>query len=152
MCSVRLLPFLPSLPCASSIRTFLPPHPHNPSFTPPHSLILTFSQVKEALALSGASSNTPKEAWCAAHLNMLCSSALRAYEQYGTFNDTTQRGFLVNYESLPGSVARVLLPSFGVEPSEFWYVCCCFYFYFYFIFVLFCLFVCGARSIILNEK
>lgn len=26
----------------------------------------------------------------------------------------------MNYDSLPGSVPRVLLPSFGVEPSEYW--------------------------------
>ena len=39
---------------------------------------------------------------------------------YGVYNDSQQRGFLVNYESLPGSVPRVLLPSFGVEPSDYW--------------------------------
>lgn len=64
--------------------------------------------------------NAPKEAWCAAHLNMLCTSAIRAYEEYGAYNDTQQRGFLINYESLPGSVARLLLPSFGIDPSEQW--------------------------------
>ena len=51
---------------------------------------------------------------------MLCTSALAAYEQYGFYNDSQQRGFLVDYESLPGSIARVLLPSFGVEPSDHW--------------------------------
>ena len=71
---------------------------------------------------AGANSgNVPREAWCAAHLNMLCSSAVRAYESYGRYNDTgTQRGFLVNYDSLPGSIARLLLPSFGIEPNEYW--------------------------------
>ena len=52
---------------------------------------------------------------------MLCSSAVRAYKAFGRYNDTgTQRGFLVNYDSLPGSIARLLLPSFGIEPSEYW--------------------------------
>jgi hypothetical protein len=51
---------------------------------------------------------------------MLCSSAIRAYENFGLYNNSQQRGFLVNYESLPGSIARVLLPSFGVEPSDHW--------------------------------
>lgn len=78
-------------------------------------------EVKRALEAVGASSSdAPKEAWCAAHLNMLCTSALKAYEEYGVYNDSSQRGFLVNYESLPGSVARLLLPSFGVDPSEHW--------------------------------
>eukprot|EP00596_Hydrurales_sp_CCMP1899_P003697 CAMPEP_0119045380 /NCGR_PEP_ID=MMETSP1177-20130426/39290_1 /TAXON_ID=2985 /ORGANISM="Ochromonas sp, Strain CCMP1899" /LENGTH=776 /DNA_ID=CAMNT_0007017035 /DNA_START=164 /DNA_END=2491 /DNA_ORIENTATION=+ len=77
-------------------------------------------EVKQALFAVGATDIKDKEAWCAAHLNMLCTSALKAYEEYGLYNDSTQRGFLVNYESLPGSVARLLLPSFGVDPSEHW--------------------------------
>ena len=79
-------------------------------------------QVRKSIADAGSNSgNVPREAWCAAHLNMLCSSAVRAYESYGRYNDTgTQRGFLVNYDSLPGSIARLLLPSFGIEPSEYW--------------------------------
>jgi hypothetical protein len=76
--------------------------------------------VKQEIEGLGAVLNVPKEAWCAAHLNMLCNSALKAYESYGTYNDSQQRGFLVNYDSLPGSVARLLLPSFGVEPSDHW--------------------------------
>jgi hypothetical protein len=81
----------------------------------------TPDEVRKALVAAGAStSNAPKEAWCAAHLNMLCSHALDSYEQFGRYNDTHQRGFLVNYESLPGSIARLLLPSFGVEPSDHW--------------------------------
>jgi hypothetical protein len=51
---------------------------------------------------------------------MLCNNAIRAYKEYGTYNDSQQRGFLVNYDSLPGSIPRVLLPSFGVEPSDYW--------------------------------
>ena len=51
---------------------------------------------------------------------MLCYSALEAYHKYGVYNDSQQRGFLINYDSLPGSVARLLLPSFGVEPSSHW--------------------------------
>ena len=52
---------------------------------------------------------------------MLCSNAIRAYDSFGRFNGTNQqRGFLVNYESLPGAVARLLLPSFGIEPNEHW--------------------------------
>jgi hypothetical protein len=64
----------------------------------------------------------PKEAWCAAHLKMLCTSAVDAFEKYGfyTSNKTSPRGFLVNYESLPGIIGRVLLPFFGVEPSITW--------------------------------
>ena len=76
--------------------------------------------MKEEIQGLGSLLNVPKEAWCAAHLNMLCNSALKAYESYGTYNDSQQRGFLVNYDSLPGSVARLLLPSFGVEPSDHW--------------------------------
>jgi hypothetical protein len=52
---------------------------------------------------------------------MLCSNAVRAYDSFGRFNGSEQqRGFLVNYESLPGAVARLLLPSFGIEPNEHW--------------------------------
>lgn len=51
---------------------------------------------------------------------MLCNSALEAYYKYGVYNDSQQRGFLINYDSLPGSVARLLLPSFGIEPSGHW--------------------------------
>jgi hypothetical protein len=49
---------------------------------------------------------------------MLCNSALRAYEKYGVVavNNTGvlhQRGLLVNYESLPGAIPKVMLPMFG---------------------------------------
>ena len=77
-------------------------------------------QVLKTLEEARVAYNAPREAWCAAHLNMLCTFALDAYEQYGLYNDTQQRGFLIDYESLPGSIARVLLPSFGLEPSDHW--------------------------------
>jgi hypothetical protein len=55
---------------------------------------------------------------------MLCNHAVRAYRAHGRFTNGTvagrQRGFLVNYESLPGAVPRLLLPSFGIEPNEHW--------------------------------
>jgi hypothetical protein len=52
---------------------------------------------------------------------MLCLSALRSFEKYGTrldaaTNAQVQRGVLVNYDSLPGYVPQVLLPLFGVAP------------------------------------
>jgi hypothetical protein len=69
-------------------------------------------------------SNAPKEAWCAAHLAMLCESALKAYDKYGVTHDDEghirQRGMLINYESLPGAVGRALLPLFGVYPDKKW--------------------------------
>lgn len=71
-------------------------------------------------------SNTPNEAWCAAHLNMLCNHAINAYNEFGLYElkigeeKQRQRGMLVNYESLPGLVARVLLPMFNVEQSTRW--------------------------------
>ncbi len=66
---------------------------------------------------------TPNEAWCAAHLNMLCSSALRAYEKYPTMQvkgEARQRGLLINYDSLPGSIPSALLPLFNVPLTQSW--------------------------------
>ena len=51
---------------------------------------------------------------------MLCNNALRAYSLYGRYNDSSERGLLVNYDSLPGSIARVVLPTFGIYTSDFW--------------------------------
>jgi hypothetical protein len=55
---------------------------------------------------------------------MLCSSALRAYEKYGVSTGADgsvhQRGILINYESLPGGVARILLPLFNIVPTTTW--------------------------------
>lgn len=66
----------------------------------------------------------PNEAWCAAHLNMLCESALDAYENYGTRFDEAgnviQRGLLVNYDSLPGFMPKIMLPLFGSTPDNRW--------------------------------
>ena len=52
---------------------------------------------------------------------MLCSFALRSYEKYGTrldpvSNEFVQRGLLINYDSLPGSFPKMLLPLFGISP------------------------------------
>lgn len=82
-------------------------------------------EVAETISRVVGMKNPPKEAWCAAHLNMLCNSALRAYSKYGTRPGSAgegpqQRGFLVNYESLPGVVPLVLLPLFGVQPTAEW--------------------------------
>ena len=81
-------------------------------------------EVREALSSAVGTANPPREAWCAAHLHMLCSNAIRAYEKYGVMKlqdgGSVQRGFLVNYESLPGVVPRVLFPLFAVDPTERW--------------------------------
>ena len=69
-------------------------------------------------------SRFPNEAWCAAHLSMLCESAISAYAKYGvTTTDeghVKQRGIMINYESLPGIIPRVVLPLFGAEPGTSW--------------------------------
>ena len=81
-------------------------------------------EVANTISKAVGMRNPPKEAWCAAHLNMLCNSALRAFEKYGIGVDShgivKQRGFLVNYDSLPGIVPRVLLPMFNVVPKKKW--------------------------------
>ena len=83
------------------------------------------SEVRETISQIMGQLSPPKEAWCAAHLNMLCNSALRAYEKYGVRSGAdaqqpVQRGLLVNYEALPGIVPRAILPMFGVEPYPAW--------------------------------
>jgi len=81
-------------------------------------------EVRDTISQVMGQQSPPKEAWCAAHLNMLCNSALRAYEKYGVRagagGEVVQRGLLVNYESLPGIVPRAVLPMFGVEPYPAW--------------------------------
>ena len=64
---------------------------------------------------------------CAAHLNMLCQHAIEAFEKFGSYSSSAgtkagqRRGMLVNYESLPGFIPRVLLPAlFGITPSSEW--------------------------------
>lgn len=66
----------------------------------------------------------PREAWCAAHLNMLCQSAIKAYEQYANMLDSAgnkiQRGLMVNYDSLPGILPKAMLPLFNSVPDNLW--------------------------------
>jgi hypothetical protein len=105
-------------------------------------------KVKEAMRKSGATSSAPNAAWCAAHLNMLCEHAFEAFEEFGRYTHDSvvahqraqtegylklnskemtglieagaQRGFLVDYATLPGLVPRFLLNAFGVQPSVAW--------------------------------
>lgn len=58
------------------------------------------------------------EAWCAAHLNMLCQFAIGAYQLHNTTAGGSARSLLINYDSLPGIVPRALLPLFGHEPTD----------------------------------
>lgn len=60
---------------------------------------------------------------------MLCVIALENYEKFGKYPSANhavegrgqQRGLLINYDSLPGYVPRVLLPHFSVNPvPEYW--------------------------------
>ena len=61
----------------------------------------------------------PDEAWCAAHLNMLCLHALRAEKKFGrVLGSGRRRGMLLPYESLPGSLALIVLPLFGVSEID----------------------------------
>lgn len=57
---------------------------------------------------------------CAAHLNMLCSNALRAYSLFNSSANAKQRGVMINYDSLPGAVPKVLLPLFGTTIDKPW--------------------------------
>jgi len=79
------------------------------------------TEVSNALRkVGGISSRTPNEAWCAAHLSMLCSHALQAYEEFNATDSNSPRALLINYESLPGIVPRGLLPHFHVPVSKAW--------------------------------
>lgn len=82
------------------------------------------TEVRDTISSIMGQKSPPREAWCAAHLNMLCSSALLAYEKYGvkTAADGTvvQHGMLINYDALPGIVPRAVLPMFGVNPYPAW--------------------------------
>jgi hypothetical protein len=77
------------------------------------------SEVTAAIQEFEAPSGAPDEAWCAAHLRMLCSHAVEAYRTYGR-RGSQQRGVLVHYESLPAGVPVLLLKLFGVTPSSHW--------------------------------
>jgi hypothetical protein len=88
-------------------------------------------EVKTAIAKyveDGTGGKAPREAWCAAHLSMLCQSAVKANKKYGSYvdamggNKTTRRGLLVNYESLPGFLPKVVLPLFHSAPDALWLV------------------------------
>lgn len=76
------------------------------------------SEVRDVIDKFPGARNT-NDAWCAAHLNMLCTFALRAYSNYNSTPVTLHpRALLINYDSLPGIVPKALLPLFGVQPSE----------------------------------
>jgi hypothetical protein len=105
-------------------------------------------KVKEAMRRAGATSSAPNAAWCAAHLNMLCEHAFEAFEEFSHYthqsvaahrkaqaeghfklngdeittlvDSAAQRGFLVDYATLPGLLPRLLLQAFGVPPSPAW--------------------------------
>ncbi len=48
---------------------------------------------------------------CAAHLNMLCNKAINAYLKYNTAKSANrQRGLLINYESMPGVIPKLVVP------------------------------------------
>lgn len=77
-------------------------------------------EVLRALALPGVtpSNKASNEAWCAAHLSMLCSHALDAYSIYNRTDGEEgrrPRGLLLNYDALPGIVPRALMPLFGQQ-------------------------------------
>ena len=78
-------------------------------------------KFKEIMTTSGLDkmSSAPKEAVCAAHLNMLCECALEALEEYGTYDSDPERsrGLLIDYKFLPGAVPTVLLPHFGLTET-----------------------------------
>ena len=59
----------------------------------------------------------PPEASCAAHLEMLCEHALRAYDKFGTIDNGVggRRGLLLDYKHLPGAVPNIVLPHFGIH-------------------------------------
>jgi hypothetical protein len=62
---------------------------------------------------------------CAAHLKMLCDHAIEAMSSYGKYSrgdmSGQQRGLAVDYEAMPGIVARQVLRHFGVrDVSDAW--------------------------------
>jgi len=77
-------------------------------------------KILAAFDRAGTSSfHAPIEAMCAAHLNMLCESALDAYEEFGHYegDPDRHRGLLLDYKMLPGAVPNLLLPHFGLPPA-----------------------------------
>jgi hypothetical protein len=55
--------------------------------------------------------------WCANHLHMLCESAVMAYDQYSRNTSGKQRGAVIDYSSLPGSITRIIYPLFDIKPT-----------------------------------
>lgn len=84
-------------------------------------------EVSSAIAEYTSTSQAPDEAWCAAHLKMLCQNAINAFKLYGkkqspgTDNDI-QKGALVDYEGLPAAVPKIILPLFGTDVSPKWLI------------------------------
>jgi hypothetical protein len=56
--------------------------------------------------------------WCAAHLQMLCSYALKALSQFGNNNNGNRRGIPIDYSSLPGSLQSLIFPLFQYNPTS----------------------------------
>jgi len=76
-------------------------------------------EIKKDLKDHVSLSNPPREAWCAAHLNMLCNHALDTFNKYGKYSDGSQRGMLVDYEGLPGILPKLVFPKlFKYKVSE----------------------------------
>lgn len=95
----------------------------------------TPKEVVAALSQFGQTNlkSNPREAWCAAHLNMLCQYALDAYNEFKHFageaaktkitseGEVVQRGMLIDYESLPGMagvIAGVIAKIYFVTNSS----------------------------------
>ncbi len=51
---------------------------------------------------------------------MLCSNAIQAYASFNSTSEGKQRAVLLNYDSLPGAVPKILLPLFNVELDKPW--------------------------------
>jgi len=84
-------------------------------------------EVSTAIAEYISPSSAPNEAWCAAHLSMLCHNAINAYKAFATkrvegSESDIQRGMLVDYESLPAAVPKTILSLFGVDVSPSWLI------------------------------
>mmetsp|Transcript_20564 Transcript_20564/g.20683 ORF Transcript_20564/g.20683 Transcript_20564/m.20683 type:complete len:836 (+) Transcript_20564:269-2776(+) len=72
---------------------------------------------------SSEAGSDSEEAWCAAHLNYLCTSALSGLQTYGHYSTGQggRRGMLVNYETLPGIIPSVVVPRlFDITVTDSW--------------------------------
>jgi len=91
---------------------------------------VTPNYLRSMLATDIGTKNVPNEAHCAAHLFALCARALAAFDSSppspspssspSSSNASQGRGLFLNYESLPGSVATVVLPHFHSHLSCEW--------------------------------